>query len=76
MFCVAEGPMTQLRPWFSFEVIVDRRFSSKSDVWAFGVLFWEIMSLGASPYHNGLRYFMVNAEYFRVRACDNRCEAE
>lgn len=32
------------------EAIVDGRYSVKSDVWAFGVVLWEIFSYGVTPY--------------------------
>ncbi|XP_066561936.1 cytoplasmic tyrosine-protein kinase BMX [Amia ocellicauda] len=36
--------------WSAPEVLNYSRFSSKSDVWAFGVLMWEVFTLGKQPY--------------------------
>ncbi len=32
------------------ESISEKKYSSKSDVWSFGVLCWEVFSLGERPY--------------------------
>uniref|UniRef100_A0AAR2JZE7 Tyrosine-protein kinase n=1 Tax=Pygocentrus nattereri TaxID=42514 RepID=A0AAR2JZE7_PYGNA len=36
--------------WSPPEVLLYCKFSSKSDIWAFGVLMWEIYTLGRMPY--------------------------
>ncbi|CAG9789565.1 unnamed protein product [Diatraea saccharalis] len=40
--------------WTSHEMLRQNRFNPKADVWSFGCLMWEAMTLGATPYsHSG-----------------------
>ncbi|XP_018647302.1 Receptor Tyrosine Kinase,putative [Schistosoma mansoni] len=38
--------------WLAIECIQDRIFSSKSDVWAYGITLWEMCTFGHRPYEN------------------------
>ncbi|XP_019863440.1 PREDICTED: tyrosine-protein kinase Btk29A-like, partial [Amphimedon queenslandica] len=36
--------------WIAPEVITHARYSSKSDVWSYGILLWELWTGGKTPY--------------------------
>ncbi|XP_038066558.1 tyrosine-protein kinase receptor Tie-1-like [Patiria miniata] len=38
--------------WLSLESLTSKTYTSKSDVWSFGILLWEIATLGATPYED------------------------
>ncbi|EFO92479.1 CRE-KIN-14 protein [Caenorhabditis remanei] len=52
--------------WLAPEVMQDKLYSLKSDVWAFGVLMWEIYADGADPYP-GMTNLQTRAKIF----CDD-----
>ena len=45
--------MNQPIKWLALEALQFGEVSSKSDVWSFGVLLWELFELGNEPYSTG-----------------------
>eukprot|EP01114_Cavostelium_apophysatum_P012135 TRINITY_DN2692_c0_g1_i1.p1 TRINITY_DN2692_c0_g1~~TRINITY_DN2692_c0_g1_i1.p1 ORF type:complete len:582 (-),score=92.58 TRINITY_DN2692_c0_g1_i1:932-2677(-) len=52
----SEGAPIPVR-WSAPEVIAYSKYSSRSDVWSFGVVMWEILEFGKTPY-----YWLSNRE--------------
>ncbi|XP_017348080.1 macrophage colony-stimulating factor 1 receptor isoform X2 [Ictalurus punctatus] len=51
--------------WMSPESIFECLYTVQSDVWSYGVLLWEIFSLGRSPYPD----VVVDARFYKMIRC-------
>ena len=63
--------------WMPPESIFYNRYTSESDVWAFGVVLWEIFSHGMQPYygmaHEEVIYYVRDGH---ILGCPERCPLE
>ncbi|XP_033636745.1 uncharacterized protein LOC117297706 [Asterias rubens] len=41
-----------IKRWMAYEALCEDIYSVKSEVWSFGIVLWEIITLGGMPYHN------------------------
>ena len=56
--------------WLPQESVFEDDFSTKSDVWAFGVLMWEVFSLGELPYTKMADDEVLEGQWWRQRSMD------
>lgn len=55
--------------WMAPEALVENRFTSKSDVFSFGILMWEIVTLGATPYE-----YLTSSEVYKKVSAGGRLD--
>ena len=50
-YMLGKGTMIPVR-WSAPEVIMYKKYTTKSDIWSYGMLMYEIWSLGHKPFEN------------------------
>lgn len=48
--------------WMAPESLFEGMYTMKSDVWSYGILLWEIFSLGVNPYPG----IQVDANFYKL----------
>ena len=63
--------------WMAPESLFQGLFSFKTDVWSFGILVWEIVTLGSTPYP-GMSASQVakSVQVGKTMSCPNHCREE
>ena len=51
-FCEANNEIRVATKWTAPEAASQNRYSIKSDIWSFGIVLYEMITLGCSPYHD------------------------
>lgn len=63
--------------WMAPESLYLSVFTTKSDVWAFGILLWEIVTLGSTPYPGmSAREVIHHVQKGNTMECPNHCHPE
>ncbi|VDP66997.1 unnamed protein product [Echinostoma caproni] len=59
--------------WLAIEALVERKFSTATDVWSFGITMWELITKGQQPYAMFDPFEMPNVLYagYRLRQPPN-----